>query len=91
MHGMINSKPYKAHRVIWKMVYGSDPHYIDHINGDRTDNRISNLRSVTKAQNNRNKRLRSDNKSGVTGVHWYNPRNKWRVDVRYNGKTKHIG
>ena len=68
--GRINYLAMKAHRVAWKMAHGVDPSgEIDHINGDRADNRISNLRDVSQGENQRNAGLRHDNKSGQAGVH----------------------
>lgn len=81
-----------AHRVIWKMVLNEEPDQIDHINGDRTDNRLVNLRSVSAAENNRNRRLPSTNKSGVMGVCWATSVNKWMAYVRGDsGKIIHLG
>lgn len=61
---------FSAHRAIWLLHFGKMPTgQIDHINGNRTDNRIENLRDVTASQNRMNMVLRSDNKSGVVGVH----------------------
>ena len=57
-----------AHRIIWKLVHGSNPDTIDHINGDGHDNRLVNLRSVTPAQNMRNLRFYANNTSGHNGV-----------------------
>lgn len=65
--------------------------YIDHINGDRLDNRKSNLRICNQQQNNMNHKVRRDNSSGVTGVYWYEDRNKWMVQIKYKGKTKNLG
>ena len=71
---VVDWKPYKAHQIIWLHVYGEWVEYpkfeIDHINGDRADNRISNLRKVTKSQNQRNAGQRVNNTSGVHGVNW---------------------
>lgn len=65
----IHNRPMLAHRVIWAMVTGRWPEYqIDHINGDRADNRITNLRAVSRLQNQQNMSLRVDNKTGTTGV-----------------------
>jgi hypothetical protein len=49
--GTLFTAQYKAHRVIWKLVYGEDPLFVDHINMDRADNRLCNLRSITHAEN----------------------------------------
>ena len=67
--GAIQSRYFKAHRIIWKFVTGQDPDgEIDHINGDRSDNRIANLRDVTASENQRNAGVRADNRSGAPGV-----------------------
>lgn len=69
--GRIAGSVLLAHRVAWALHYGEWPrHEIDHINGDRTDNRISNLRDVHHSLNQRNRKLRSDNTSGADGVSW---------------------
>lgn len=67
--GAISGTNYKAHRVIWKMESGRDPDHIDHINGDRTDNRLANLRDVTLTDNARNRKVSTANKSGIMGVY----------------------
>lgn len=77
--GNLNGSRVTAHRVIWKLVTGEDPEQIDHINGDRTDNRFSNLRPCTHAENTRNLGVRRDNTSGCAGV--YRVRERWEVRV----------
>lgn len=89
--GLILGRNYKAHRVIWALVNGEWPDNIDHINGIRDDNRIDNLRSVSQAENNRNAKRRSNNTSGVCGVHWYKRGNKWVAQIRADGNIKHLG
>lgn len=59
---------YKAHRVIWKLLYNTEPVQIDHDNRDRTDNRKSNLVIATAETNAKNRKKRSDNSTGYTGV-----------------------
>lgn len=67
----IRRRQYLAHRVIWKMVTGSDPvDQIDHVDGNRTNNRLANLRPATNGQNRYNTKLAKNNKSGVKGVSW---------------------
>lgn len=81
-----------AHRIAWVHFHGEFPPVgtvIDHINRDRTDNRIANLRLATTAQNLTNSRRRKDNKSGVKGV-WRN-RNKWTTQISIDGKRHHVG
>lgn len=80
-----------AHRVIWAMAYGYWTDEIDHINGDKTDNRLANLRSVTRSQNSKNHPLSSSNTSGVTGVYYCGRTGKWRATVFSNGKRYHLG
>lgn len=64
---------------------------VDHICGKRFDNRTSELRIASRTQNNQNKRIRSNNTSGVTGVSWSNNRSKWYAQITINGKTKSLG
>jgi hypothetical protein len=81
-----------AHRVAWAIHYGEWPSgHIDHINQQRDDNRISNLRDVTQAENSRNKRMHANNKSGVIGVSWYPRSKKWAVDIGVGGKRNRLG
>ena len=87
----IRNKQYLAHRVIWKMFYDELPETIDHVNGDRADNRLENLRAATKAENLRNAFLRKNNTSGVKGVSWRKDANKWRGYVSLNGKQHLAG
>lgn len=87
----IDGQRYLAHRLAWFHVYGVWPKEIDHINRDRTDNRLANLREASRSQNNVNITRRSDNKSGVTGVTWHNGSQKWRAVCHVNGKQVQIG
>jgi hypothetical protein len=89
--GTLFAKKYRAHRIIYALHYGEWPMFIDHINGDRSDNRIGNLRSVTLEQNSRNCKRSALNTSGVCGVSWCKMQNTWRAYIRVNGKRKHLG
>jgi len=80
-----------AHKIIWCMAYGEMPEMLDHINGDRADNRLSNLRVVTKRENNMNHAKRTDNKSGFTGVRWHKQRGKWNARIKLDGKEISLG
>ena len=67
--GSVAGVSLKAHRLIWKLVFGQEPvGQIDHVNGVRHDNRLANLRLVDQSTNQRNAGLRSDNKTGHAGV-----------------------
>jgi len=88
----IFGKPYRAHRVIWAYHYGSWPeNQVDHINADRADNRIQNLRLVTNQENNKNKRLSANNTSGIMGVCWDKSRGKWSAQIRVDFVRINLG
>lgn len=80
------------HIVIAKL-FGihSDGLQVDHINRDKSDNRIANIRVVTQRDNLLNKGVRKDSSSGVTGVNWNKIKNSWQVRITTNGKTKSLG
>lgn len=85
---------YMIHRLIWKMTYGYDPCELDHINQDKKDNRISNLREVSRSENQRNVSVRKDNTSGVKGISFEPKKKLWRIYVNvgkqrfYKGRFK---
>lgn len=88
----IDGKRYLAHRLAWLYVYGEWPTSdLDHINLDRTDNRIANLREASRGQNMANGNLRKDNTSGCKGVYWNKQSSKWRVTIQKNGRMIQIG
>lgn len=64
---------------------------VDHINGDRTDNRWCNLRLVTRLENQRNQGTRCDNQVGRTGVYWYPPLSKYQAQITVHGRKIHLG
>jgi len=76
-----------AHRLIYFIGYGKAPTEIDHINGDRSDNRLENLREVSRRENAKN----SSCKSRVVGVGWDKQRRKWRSQVMVDGKGIFLG
>jgi hypothetical protein len=88
----IFDKHYGGHRLAWLYVYGVWPTaHIDHVNGVRDDNRIANLRDVSIAENQKNQKMRADNKSGVAGVHWARKSRKWYASIRSNGRVFNLG
>lgn len=88
----IDGKLYKAHRLAWLYTYGEWPvKSLDHKNQVKDDNRISNLREATQSENMHNIRLRSNNKSGVSGVVWRSDRNKWNARIKVGYKNFNLG
>jgi hypothetical protein len=85
----IAGRMYLVHRLAWLLSYGAWPqHEIDHINGNRQDNRLVNLRNVSKTLNQRNAVKRTDNSSGIVGVREiYYPTKYW-VAQWMDGKRK---
>jgi len=82
LHGCILYTYFLSHRVIWAMHYGEWPDdHMDHINHNRTDNRISNMRVVTNAENHKNTKMLSNNTSGHTGVDWVKKDRVWRARI----------
>ena len=90
--GMVLSERYLSHRVAWLHFYGCWPKgQIDHLNHDRADNRIHNIRDVAAVDNCRNSTRRRDNASGASGVSWHKATGKWIANIRHAGKQKHLG
>jgi hypothetical protein len=85
-----------VHRLAWALTYNRWPFQIDHINNNKADNRLCNLREADFSKNAVNRPIRRDNKSGETGVHFDKSRNQWKVDVghkthgRFNSKKEAI-
>ncbi|WP_368897741.1 HNH endonuclease, partial [Morganella morganii] len=89
---VLRNKNYKAHRLAWAVMFGEFPELdIDHINGNKSDNRISNLRLATHQENMRNRKMPKTNTSGVKGVYWDREKKKWRAGLRFDGKSKNLG
>lgn len=88
----VMNKCQKAHRLAWLYVYGYIPkNQIDHINHNKSDNRIKNLREATPQQNQFNKKITTRNTSGFKGVSFHNLTKKWRAAININKKTKYLG
>jgi len=88
----INRVLFLAHRAAWIYVYGYLPETgLDHINHDRDDNRIDNLRIASYAINSRNRKIPSANKSGVMGVSWSEPNKKWQARIWISRKGISLG
>ena len=86
----LNTRPYYCHRLAFLLTHGTWPNeYIDHINGDTSDNRISNLRAASQSQNMQNARLRDDNKTGFKGVFWDANRGQYLASIHELRKEGH--
>jgi len=88
----IGGKYHLAHRVIWAFVHGEwppDGFEVDHINRDKGDNRLANLRLATRTQNRHNTASLKHNRAGVRGV--VRHKKKWRAAIVANGRIHHLG
>lgn len=90
----LQGRKYLAHRVAWAHFYGEWPEQnIDHITGNKSDNRIVNLRDVSSKENTQN-RLRTidgKNKTSKVGVYWHAQSSRWRARIMTNKKGIHLG
>lgn len=88
----VNNVAYTAHRIIWAMCHGRDPGdaCLDHVNGNRSDNRIANLRLATVQENRRNSCLYKNNRCGIKGVSAL-ANGRYRVRIRIDGKLRSLG
>lgn len=88
----INGVSFLGHRLAWLYMTGSPAQYeVDHIYGDPSNNKFSNLRAATNSQNQANRKLSSTNKSGFKGVFWRENRRKWVASIKVGGKSIHLG
>ena len=88
----IDNKAYQAHRLAWMYIHGAFPlKQLDHVNHEKTDNRLNNLREVTQRENSKNQALRKTNTSGVNGISWNKQRNKWGASIATKDGKKHLG
>jgi hypothetical protein len=86
----INNKLYKRSRLAWLYVYGYFPeNLIDHIDRDKSNDRITNLREASPSCNVHNRSAPSTNTSGIKGVRWSG--NRWKASICVNGKIKELG
>ncbi len=89
---MLHRKLFLSHRLIWLWWYGYLPeHDIDHINRNRLDNRINNLREVSRQCNLRNCVVSKRNSSGIIGVCWDRDRKKWQAKIEVAGVVNFLG
>jgi len=88
----IDGKKYRVHRIVMLIENGCWPkHEVDHLNGDRSDNTLCNLRCATRSENQRNRKRGYNNTSGHIGVTWYKKYNKWNSKITINGIDYNLG
>lgn len=88
----IDGKRIYAHRLIWALVHGYWPDdFIDHIDGDGYNNKLSNLRLASRCENARNQSINVNNKSGAMGVYWRKDTQKWSAEICIEHKKKRLG
>lgn len=86
----INKQRYRIHRLIFLMFNGYLPEEVDHINNNRKDNRIENLRAADSTKNKYNTLITKNNTSGVKGVSLHKPTGKWRCSMSIKNKIKQV-
>ena len=92
LSGAVLDRRIHAHRVAWAIYHNEWPRgQIDHINGNRSDNRLVNLRDVSQSVNGKNQRMSKANKSGFTGVFWCRRDQKWVAQITANKKYYYLG
>jgi len=91
MRTCYNKRRYYNHRLIFLMFRGFFPQSVDHIDGNKLNNKIENLRECTNAQNQYNRKLNKNNTSGVKGVFWDKKRDMWNAQIVRNGKKIYLG
>jgi hypothetical protein len=87
----VNGVLYGTHRIIFLMHHGYLPDYIDHVDGNRLNNSIENLRAATACENGYNKPAQSNNKSGCKGVRWQKQIKHWCVEIQANKVKRYLG
>jgi hypothetical protein len=89
----VNGLQTYAHRVVWLLMTGNWPaDQIDHIDGNKSNNTINNLRQATGFENQQNHRKeRARSKSRLLGVHWNETRRTWFARIQVKGKSRYLG
>lgn len=87
----IDGKVLKAHHAAFMIMEGVKPKEVDHQDGVRDNNAWDNIRSVTRLENCKNRKVRADSSSGICGVHYRKDNGKWRAKIAYKGKRVNLG
>lgn len=88
---MFDGKKYRAHRLAFLFMGYDMPEQVDHINGNRADNRWANLRAADPNINAKNARRRTNTKAALTGVSFSKQQSKWKVRINVGGVTEYLG
>jgi hypothetical protein len=88
---MVDQKNHYVHRILFLLYHGYMPAFVDHRDGDTTNNSKRNLRACTPAQNSQNRKRQVNNTSGVKGVYWNANKQKWMARVMVQGKREFVG
>lgn len=93
LHIKIDGVNHKAHRLAWLYHYGTLPsQLIDHMDRDKANNGIKNLRDVSQFVNMQNvEGLRKNNTSGFEGVYFHKQSGRWRAEIKISGRPKYLG
>jgi len=91
LRSKIANNSFLNHRIIFFMSHGFIPQEIDHIDGNKANNRLDNLREATRSQNMHNKSMPRNNTSGIKGVHFHKYTKKWTAACKINNKFHHLG
>lgn len=89
--GAIYDKKYLAHRVIWAMQHGYWPSVVDHVDGDKLNNRLQNLRECSQSENSRNRNGIARSSSRFCGVAWDKSTGSWKAHITFSYRTYHLG
>ena len=89
LKGSVDGRQYKVHRLVFLYFHGFMPRQIDHIDGNRQNNKIENLREATSAQNSQNRMATGASK--IKGVVWHKQSRKWVASICINRKSIHLG
>lgn len=90
-HTQVNGKRLLAHRLAYFLHTGETPEEVDHHDGDKQNNKFSNLRPATSSLNKYNIPLKSNNTSGFKGVHYCKSKRRFTAQIQVNGKYVHLG
>lgn len=87
----VNGKNRYEHRLIFLLHHGYLPEFIDHIDGNKSNNQIENLRAATKSENMRNRGAQSNNALGLKGVCFHKQTGRYKAEIKLHGKRTHLG